>query len=155
MLQNFTNEEWVENFRISKPTFMFLCQQVKKNIEQKNTHLRDSISVQQRIAVTLWYLATCTEYRTIEHLFGIARSTVCLIIHDICQANVDLLLRKYIQFPKGQQLHDVVNGFKTKSGMIQCCGAIDGTHIPVTPPFLEHTDYSTEKDGTLLFYKVS
>ena len=38
MLQNFTNEEWVENFRISKPTFMFLCQQVKKNIERKNTH---------------------------------------------------------------------------------------------------------------------
>ena len=59
MLQNFTNEEWVENFRISKPTFMFLCQQVKTNIEWKNMHLKGSIFVEQHIAVTLWYLSTC------------------------------------------------------------------------------------------------
>uniref|UniRef100_A0A1X7UDE9 Uncharacterized protein n=1 Tax=Amphimedon queenslandica TaxID=400682 RepID=A0A1X7UDE9_AMPQE len=33
VLQSFTDEDWVENFRISKPTFMFLCQHLKENIE--------------------------------------------------------------------------------------------------------------------------
>ena len=56
-----------------------------------------------------------------------------------------VLLRKYIPIPKGQRLHDVVNGFKTKWGMIQFCDAIDGTHMPVTPPLLEHTNYFNRK----------
>ena len=85
---------------------MFLCQHLKENIERMDTHLRDSISVPQRIGVTLWYLATCTEYHTIGQLFGIARFTVCLIFRHTCQAIVDVhvLLKKYIKFPKGQRL---------------------------------------------------
>ena len=29
--------------------------------------------------------------------------------------------------------------------MIQCAGAIDGSHIPVRPPALSHTDYYNRK----------
>ena len=42
-------------------------------------------------------------------------------------------------------LNEVVNGFKTKFGMIQCLGSIDGSHIPVMPPALNHTDYYNRK----------
>ena len=40
---------------------------------------------------------------------------------------------------------EVVSGFKTETGMIQCAGAIDGCHIPVSPPALHHTDYYNRK----------
>ena len=97
------------------------------------------------MAIALWCLATCREYRTIGHLFGVARCTVCVIVHQTCSAIVDTLLTRYIQFPKGDLLAQVVTGFKSKWGMVQCAGAIDGCHIPVKPPELNHTDYYNRK----------
>lgn len=47
-----------------------------------------SISVEQRVAITLWCLATPAEYRTVAHLFGVARSTVCEIVHETCETIV-------------------------------------------------------------------
>ena len=81
-------------------------------IQRRNTQLSKSICVEHRIAITLWCLATCGEYRTIAHLFGVARCTVCVIVHDTCQAIVDSLLKTYIKFPHGNTLNDVVNGLK-------------------------------------------
>lgn len=101
--------------------------------------------MEHRVAITLWCLATCCEYRTIAHLFGVARCTVCVIVHDTCKAIVDILLASYIRFPQGSELSEVVDGFKTKWGMIQCAGAIDGSHISVLPPALQHTDYYNRK----------
>ena len=44
-----------------------------------------------------------------------------------------------------QPLNEVVDGFKNKWGFIQCVGAIDRSHIPVSPPALNHTDYYNRK----------
>ena len=145
MLGTFTDQDWMENFRLSRNTFHFLCEQLKPSIQRRNTQLWRAISVEHRVAITLWCLATCGEYRTIAHLFGVARCTVCVIVHDTCKAIVDVLLRKYIRFPHGEGLSDVVEGFKNKWGMIQCAGTIDGCHIPVMPPALNHTDFYNRK----------
>ena len=61
--------------------------------------MRSAITVEHRVAITLWCLATCSEYRTIGHLFGVGRSTVCMIVHDTCAAIVKVLSDKYISFP--------------------------------------------------------
>ena len=65
--------------------------------------MRKVISVERIVAVTLWFLATSCEYRTIAPLCGIARSTVCLIVQETCAAVVGTLLHKYILFPTGGQ----------------------------------------------------
>ena len=90
-------------------------------------------------------------------LFRVARCTVRVIVHDTCQVIITKLLKKYIQFPVGEQLAQVVDGFKSKWGMIQCGGSIDGCHIPVKPPALNHTDYYNRKGwySIIFFYKVS
>lgn len=144
-METFTENDWIENFRVSKDTFIYLCEELRTKIQRQDTQFRSPISVERRVAVTLWCLATCGEYRTIGHLFGIARCTVCVIIHDTCSAIVDVLLTKYVQFPTGDELRDTVHGFKSKWGLIQCAGSIDGCHIPVMPPALNHTDYYNRK----------
>ena len=68
--------------------------------------MRSAITVQHRVAIILWCLATCGEYRTIGHLFGVARCTVCVIVHDTFAAIVNVLLSEYIQFPTGNLLTD-------------------------------------------------
>ena len=42
-------------------------------------------------------------------------------------------------------LSEVVDGFSELFNFPQCEGAIDGTHIPITPPALNHTDYYNRK----------
>ena len=107
--------------------------------------MRCAITVEHRVAITLWCLATCSEYRTIGHLFGVGHSTVCVIIHDTCAAIVKVLSDKYISFPTGNNLKKVVDRFRTKWEIPQCAGAIDGSHIPVKSPALNHTDYYNQK----------
>ena len=123
MLQTFTEEDWIENFRLSRATFHMLCEKVRPFLKRQNTQFRQCI---------------CVEHRTIGHLFGVARCTVCVIVHETCNVIVDLLLEEYIQFPRGADLARVVEGFKTNFNMIQCAGAIDGSHIPVSPPSMNH-----------------
>lgn len=51
---------------------LYLCDQLRPEIEQQNTQLRRVISTEYTVAVILWCLATPIGYRTIAHLFGIA-----------------------------------------------------------------------------------
>ena len=130
---------------MNRETFVYICGQLRSRIQRVNTRMRQAISVEKRLAVTLWCLATPAEYRTIGHLFGIARSTVCRIVHETCKAIVEVLLRKYIHFPAGDRLQQILQGFENKWGVPQCVGAVDGCHIPVSAPKMCHTDYYNRK----------
>lgn len=99
----------------------------------------------QRVCITLWCLSTSCEYRTIAHLFGVSRSTICVIVQETCSAIVTVLMKTYIAFPKDGALRAVVNGFENKWGFPQCVGSIDGSHIPISAPELNHTDYYNRK----------
>jgi len=57
-------------------------------------------------------------------LFGVARSTVCIIVHTTVNAIVNVLLRKYIVFPTGQHLSAVVNDFDTFHNVLELLMAV-------------------------------
>lgn len=127
----FTPNDWIENFRMSNSTFTYLCNELRPSIQKRDTVMRKAISVEQRIAITLWRLATTTDYRTIGHLFGVSKTAVCLIVKEVCSAIVEVLLPRYIKVPTGDSLKEVIHGFKHKWGFPQCAGAVDGTHISI------------------------
>ena len=145
MLLTFSDYDWLQNFCMRKVTFEYLCTQLQPLIERRDTHLRCAITVKHHLAITLWFLATPAEYRTIANLFGVGRSTVCEIVHETVDAIVTKLKRKYIKFPTGQAQRDVINGFESKWGFPQCVGVLDSSHIPVRPPAQNHTDYYNRK----------
>lgn len=145
VLRSFGEHDWLENFRVSRDTFRYLCDQLRPVIKKQNTNMRRCVSLERRVAITLWVLATTAEYRTVGHLFGVARNTVSVIVHETCIAIVKVLLPKYIQFPSGNGLKEVMEGFKDKWGIPQCAGSIDGSHIPISPPAMNHTDYYNRK----------
>ena len=82
--------------------------------------MRKAVLVEQRVALTLLFVATNTNYRTIGHLFGV--SSVCVITKEVCAAIVKVLLPKYIQLPSGEELMKVVEGFQVELGFPQCAG---------------------------------
>lgn len=101
--------------------------------------------MERRVAVTLWFLATPCEYRTIANLFGIARFTVCETVQKTCAAIVHTFLNKYIEYPTGANLDKLTDGFKTKWGVHQGVGAVNGCHIPIASPAMNRTDYYNKK----------
>lgn len=78
--------------------------------------------------------------------------TVCCIVKDTCKAIVTVLLPKYIKFPIGEKLKETVGGFLDKWGIPQCAGSIDGSHIPVMPPCMNH-DYYNRKGFIQSLYR--
>ena len=141
----FTSEAWMQNFRMSQDTFSYVCEQLKATIQKEDTIMRKAICVKKRVAITLWFLATGTDYRTIGHLFGVSKATVCLVVKEVCSAIVYLMLPQYIKLPKGTALKSVVDGFMSDHGFPQCGGAVDGTHIPIVSPNECPADYYNRK----------
>jgi hypothetical protein len=130
---------------MSRATFIYVCDELRLAIEKSNTEMRKAIPVEQGVALTLWYLATNTDYRTIGHLFGVSKATVCMVTKEVCGAIVKVLLPRYIRVPTGDELTKVVEGFKEGLGFPQCAGVIDGTHIPIVSPEECPADYYNRK----------
>ena len=74
--QSFNERGWLENFRMTRSTFSYLCAELT-SLEKMDTVMRRAIPLEQRVAIALWRLATNGDYRTIAHLFGRLQS-ICL-----------------------------------------------------------------------------
>ena len=88
-----------EHFRVSRDTFEHICGLVSPELVRQNTILRQAISVEKRVAVALWRLATGNSYKTVGLTFGIGRCTAMNVKDEFCTA----LLRRandFMKFPK-------------------------------------------------------
>ena len=80
----FTEKEWYDNFRVSRSTFDYIVREIQDEIARKDTPMRKAVSPRKRTAITLYYMSSTTEYRTIANLFGVSTSFVCLCIRYVC-----------------------------------------------------------------------
>jgi len=73
VLNRFGPCDWKENFRVSKATatFDYLCHNLQPLIQKASTNMRRPVSVERHVAVTLWILATPSEYHSVAHLIGL------------------------------------------------------------------------------------
>ena len=53
---------WLNNLRTTRNTFKYLCCEVGPFISKKTTQMREPISVERRVAVTIWRLAELFEH---------------------------------------------------------------------------------------------
>ncbi|XP_034071752.1 protein ANTAGONIST OF LIKE HETEROCHROMATIN PROTEIN 1-like [Gymnodraco acuticeps] len=123
-----------KNFRVSRQSFDYICNQVSGVMGRRDTNYRLCIPNKKRVAIALWKLATGGEYRTISHLFGVGQSTVCLCVQDFCWATMEVLLPLHITFPDVEKLVEMATFFNRRWRAPQCVGAIDGSHIPILAP---------------------
>ena len=98
VLETFNDTDWLENFRLSRATFLYICNELSSVVTKQNTRFRKAISLKKRVAITLWVLATTVEYRTVGHLFGVARCTVCCIVKYTCKAIIPFYLASTLNF---------------------------------------------------------
>ena len=53
MQEEFGEEEWICNFRMSKTTFLMLCDELRPYASKKDTHLRKCITTERRMALCI------------------------------------------------------------------------------------------------------
>ena len=150
MMDNVTvASEWKENFRMSRPTFMELCEDLRPLLRRKSTRMRRAISVETQMAVTLYYLSDEGRYRKVANAFGISRSSVSIIVRRVCTAISEYLGPIYVHLPTSErEVQELVNQFHVYHGFPQCMGAVDGTHIPIKEPTENVSDYINRKGYT-------
>ena len=141
-------EEWRENFRMSKESFLILCDELRPYIEKKCTKMREPISVEKQIALTLYYLSDEGRMRKVANSFGISKPTVSKVVRRVTRAISNELKSKYIKLPTTiNQVEEMASNFYSKHRFPQCIGEIDGTHVKIKRPSLNSTDFVNRKSN--------
>ncbi|KFM74160.1 putative nuclease HARBI1, partial [Stegodyphus mimosarum] len=141
VLSSWDDKDFKENFRITRTTFNYICGKLRSQLVKKHV-VRKPISVERRVAIALSKLGSCGELRTIANLFGVARSTACTIVAEVCSA----LSKEFkITFPQNYDLQMIAQRFYDNGGLPGCCGAIDGSYIPIKAPNKCEKDYFCRK----------
>lgn len=122
-------------FHMSPTRFDDLLNRVKPLISRKTTQLRESVSAEERLAVTLRYLVTGDSMQTISFSYRLGHSTVCYIIEDTCEAIWRALSVDFLRPPKSSdEWKRISEGFADIWNFPHCIGAIDGKHIIMQAP---------------------
>ena len=110
----FDEQQWYENFRVTRDTFQFTLNGIEREITRRNTPMRQAISARRRLAIVLYYLSSTAEHRTIANLFGVSISFVCSGIKEVSKVIVQKMKTKFITIPKGEEVNEVMRIYKDK-----------------------------------------
>lgn len=97
-------EDFKKDLRIRKDTFQLIVDELRDVLLRQDVlplRTRLSVSVEKRVAICLYFLGSTSEYPTVGRLFGVADSTVCEIVHEVCAAIVDKLEARFLRFLVG------------------------------------------------------
>ena len=98
--QRVTEEEWKENFRMNRQTFVKLCHDLSPSLEGQTT-LKDANAIigRKTSCCPLYYLADERRVRKVANAFGIGKSTVLKVVRRVTTAISRLLGPQYITHP--------------------------------------------------------
>jgi len=133
---------------MKKSTFQYICEELRSMLEPVEPLLkppRKSLNVEKKVAVLLYYLASC-EYHVVGNVFGILKSTVWKCLHAVVRAINTILLPKWITMPGETECKIISSFYDNLTNIPQIIGALDGTHISVLPPFEGYRDYINRKE---------
>lgn len=78
---------YFENFcRMSATDFEHFITELGPLITKKDTNMRESIPIQERLAVTLRFLATGDSFISLSYLFKFSAQTVSRCVQEVCRA---------------------------------------------------------------------
>ncbi|KAJ8911443.1 hypothetical protein NQ315_008329 [Exocentrus adspersus] len=128
-------------FRMSIESFDEILNLIKDDIRKYNTNFRESISPEERFAITLRFLATGDSFYTIGHSYRVGFSTVSSIVTEVCQAICRNLENMYLPEPTEQLWQKAEEGFRNQWQFPNCIGSVDGKHITIKCPHKAGSNY--------------
>jgi hypothetical protein len=101
--------------RMHSDDYHLLLNLIGPKIARKNTVFSEAISLQERLAVTLRFLATgvCLQY-----LFKFSKQPISKIVPEVCEAIVEVLKHNIIKKNIKNLLHSLGLVYKSMRGMM-------------------------------------
>ena len=132
----YSDESFKKKFRVSKETFCFILEKINHRI-LKEERCETPISPEMRLGICLYKLGRGDYNFTVAELAGIAESTVCVIIKEVCLAIVEEMWNDHVEclFPKTrEEFISIMADMEAhwQFGFAFC--GIDGSHIPIKCP---------------------
>ncbi|KAE8740687.1 hypothetical protein FOCC_FOCC013779 [Frankliniella occidentalis] len=139
-------EKYRKCLRMSPEMFQWLADKIRPLVEKQDTHLRRSISVEQRLSITLRHLATGETQESLHFQFRVGQSTISGIIKEVCEALYTVLKGTYLRFPEShEEWQNIAFECGSRWNFYNCIGAMDGKHILIEPPIKSGSTYYNYK----------
>ncbi|XP_056419239.1 uncharacterized protein LOC130360709 [Hyla sarda] len=127
-------DKFLRYLRMTINSFDELLLRIGDKIRRQDTHLRRSISPEERLIVTLKFLASGESFSSLHLQFHLGISTISGIVRTTCVALWECLLEDYLPEPSAQGWLDIADKFQDVTQFPNCVGAIDGKHIRIQKP---------------------
>ena len=129
-----------EFFRMTKQQFCFLVEKVSPLIEKKQqpspiNSVRSTIKPDERLAVTLRYLATGESFHSLEYSFRISRQSISSIVYETSRALYQVLAPEFLKVPSTEREWQILaDKFESRWNFPHGIGAIDGKRVIIQQP---------------------
>ncbi|XP_018404639.1 PREDICTED: uncharacterized protein LOC108781195, partial [Cyphomyrmex costatus] len=118
--------------RMDVPTFYELLRLVSPFLQKRS--IRASICPEQRLAITLRYLATGDQMLSVALAYRVGESTAHIIVKETCSIIANVLIPIYMKHPTEEEWIEISRDFLELWNLPNCVGAIDGKHITIQAP---------------------
>ena len=130
----------VNFFRLSKEQFFYIVNIVRPSLEKKPQPfpinlVRSNVSVDERVAVTLRFLATGESFHSLEYSFRITRQHISDIVFETCMAIYEKLCSEFLKVPNTEEeWKAIADRFSERWNFPNGIGAIDGKRVLIQQP---------------------
>lgn len=104
------------------------------------------ISLEKKILLTLWLLASPECFRSVGNLFGMNKGQAHTIFMQICDVITRCMKKDYVEWPTNvADYRRIASGFEDMYGLKGVVGSVDGCHIPIKPPQNDRDSFINRK----------
>ena len=119
------------NFMRMTPEFFEMIKtRLEPCLARQATNYRAPISVGEKLALTIRYLATGETYTSLSCQFRVGRSTISKFLPEVCRAIQDEFTREYLRYPTTPgEWKELETEFRIRWNVPHALGALDGKHV--------------------------
>ena len=128
-------EYFFRYIRMSPDRFQHLLSLVAEDIIKDTTNCRVPVSPEERLALTLRFLASGESQQSLCYSFRLGKSTVSKIVAETCSAIYLCLKDTYLKSPQStDEWQNIASSFEEQWNFPHVIGALDGKHIRIECP---------------------
>ncbi|XP_065200775.1 putative nuclease HARBI1 [Planococcus citri] len=126
-------QEFLDRFRLSKSTVMYLVEKLKSKISSRTTR-NNALTAREKVLLTLRYYATGSMIKVAADFVGVHESTASRVIR-LVSYYLARLRPEFIEYPTSEEeLSEIRQGFFNIAQFPRCIGAVDCTHVKILSP---------------------
>ena len=125
-----------EMFRMDITDFEFILTKISNRISPKERlGGTNPVNADERLALTLRFLATGEAFGSLSFQFRISLSAVSYIIKGCCKAIIERMATEFIKVPSSkEEWLEISQQFEERWNFPHALGAIDGKHVRIKQP---------------------